>query len=128
MRLSKAEEQLMEIIWKLERCFFKDIIDNYAEPKPATTTIVTLLKRMQDKGAVAYDLFGNSRQYYSLISKNDYFKKQMGGIVKNFFGDSALQFASFFTTSGNLSEKELEELQKIIEQQIKRQQNDNLSD
>ena len=128
MKLSKAEEQLMEIIWKLERCFFKDIIDNYAEPKPATTTVVTLLKRMQDKGAVAYDLFGNSRQYYSLISKNDYFKRQMNGIVKNFFGDSALQFASFFTTSGSLSEKELEELQKIIEQQIKRQQNDNLSD
>ena len=128
MKLSKAEEQLMEIIWKLERCFFKDIIDNYSEPKPATTTVVTLLKRMQEKGAVAYDLFGNSRQYYSLIPKNDYFKKQMNGIVKDFFGDSALQFASFFTTSGSLSARELEELKKIVEQEIKRQQNDTLPD
>jgi len=128
MKLSKAEEQLMEIIWKLERCFFKDIIDNYSEPKPATTTVVTLLKRMQEKGAVAYDLFGNSRQYYSLIPKNDYFKKQMNGIVKDFFGDSALQFASFFTTSGSLSARELEELKEIVEQEIKRQQNDTLPD
>jgi len=128
MKLSKAEEQLMEIIWKHERCFFKEIIDSYSEPKPATTTVVTLLKRMQEKGAVAYNLFGNSRQYYPLIQKNDYFKKHMNGIVKDFFGNSALQFASFFTTSGNLSEKELEELKKIIEQQIKRQKNDNLSD
>jgi len=128
MKLSKAEEQLMEIIWKLERGFFKDIMDNCAEPKPATTTVVTLLKRMQDKGAVAYDLFGNSRRYYPLIPKDDYFKKQMNGIVKDFFGNSALQFASFFTTSGSMSAKELEELKKIVEQEIKRQQNDNLSD
>jgi len=128
MKLSKAEEQLMEIIWKLKRGFFKEIMDNYAEPKPAITTIVTLLKRMQKKGAVAYDLFGNSRQYYPLIPKEDYFKKQMNGIVKDFFGNSALQFASFFTTSGSLSAKELEELKKIVEQEIKRQQNDKLSD
>ena len=128
MNLSKTEEQLMEIIWKLEKCFFKDIMDSYSEPKPATTTVVTLLKRMQDKGAVAYDLFGNSRQYYPLIPKKDYFKKQMSGIVKDFFGDSALQFASFFTTSGSLSAQELEELKKIVEQEIKRKQNDNLSD
>jgi len=128
MKLSKAEEQLMEIIWKLENGYFKDIIDRYPEPKPATTTVVTLLKRMQEKGAVAFDLFGNSRRYYPLISKNDYFKKQMSGIVKDFFGDSALQFASFFTTSGSLSTKELEELKKIVEQEIKRQQDDYLSD
>jgi len=128
MKLSKAEEQLMEIIWKLERGFFKDIMDNCPEPKPATTTIVTLLKRMQEKGAVTYDLFGNSRQYYPLIPKDDYFKKQMSGIVKDFFGNSALQFASFFATSGSLSAKELEELIKIVEQEIKRQQNDKLAD
>jgi predicted transcriptional regulator len=128
MKLSKTEEQLMEIIWRLERCFLKDIIDNYSEPKPATTTVATLLKRMQDKGVIAYDLFGNSRQYYPLIPKKDYFKKHVGEIVKDFFGDSALQFASFFTTSGNLSARELEELKKIVEQEIKRKQNDNLSD
>ena len=128
MNLSRTEEQLMEIIWRLERCFLKEIIDNYPEPKPASTTVATLLKRMQDKGTVAYELFGNSRQYYSLIPKKDYFRKQVNEIVKDFFGDSALQFASFFTTTGNLSARELEELKKIVEQEIKRKQDDNLSD
>jgi predicted transcriptional regulator len=120
MTLSKAEEQLMEIIWRNETVFLKDIMDNYPEPKPAATTISTLLKRMQDKGAVAYHLFGNSRQYYPLVRKEDYFTKQVNEIVKDFFGNSALQFASFFTTAGNLSTEELEDLKKVVEQEIKR--------
>ena len=120
MKLSKAEEQLMEIIWKYEKVFMKEIIDNYPEPKPAGTTIATLLKRMQNKGVVAYNLFGNSRQYYPLVKKDDYFTKHFREIVKDFFGNSALQFASFFTTTSNLSAKELEELKKIVEQEIER--------
>lgn len=120
MNLSKAEEQLMEIIWKHEKVFLKEIIDSYPEPKPAGTTISTLLKRIQNKGAIAYHLFGNSRQYYPLIRKEDYFTRHIGEIVKDYFSNSALQFASFFTTTSNLSEKELQELRKIIDQEIKR--------
>lgn len=119
MQLSKSEEQLMELIWKREKVFMKDLLDSYPNPKPATTTIATLLKRMQDKGYVGYAVFGNSRQYYALIKKDDYFKKQMKGIVKDYFGNSALQFASFFTRSGSLSSAELEELKTIIDKQIK---------
>ena len=120
MNLSKAEEQLMEIIWNHEKAFLKDIIESYPEPKPAGTTVATLLKRMQNKGVVSYHLFGNSRQYYPLVKKEDYFTKHLGDMVKGFFGNSALQFASFFTTTSNLSEKELHELKKIVEQEIKR--------
>ena len=120
MKLTNAEEQVMEIIWKCETAFLKDIMGYYPDPKPASTTIVTLIKRMQRKGVVAYRLFGNSRQYYPLIHKEDYFKRSINEIVKNFFGNSALQFASFFTTAGNLSEKELEELKKIVEQELNR--------
>lgn len=120
MDLSKSEEQLMELIWKHEKVFMKDLLENHPAPTPATTTIATLLKRMQDKGYVGYTLYGNSREYYALVKKDDYFKKQMKGIVKDYFSNSALQFASFFTTSGNLTHKELEELKKIIDQQIKK--------
>ena len=120
MKLTNAEEQVMEIIWRCETAFLKDIMGYYPDPKPASTTIVTLLKRMQRKGVVAYRLFGNSRQYYSLIRKEDYFQRSMNEIVRNFFGNSALQFASFFTTAGNLSEKELEELKVIVEQELNR--------
>jgi predicted transcriptional regulator len=120
MQLSKTEEQIMELIWKNEKVFLKDLIDCFPEPKPATTTIATLLKRMQDKGFVGYTLFGNSRQYYPLVEKTDYFSKHVKGIIKNYFGDSALQFASFFTTTSNLTTSELEDLKKIIDLEIKR--------
>ncbi len=120
MKLAKSEEILMEIIWKEGKVFMKDILDDYPEPKPASTTIATLLKRMQQKGFVAYKQFGNSRQYYSLVKKNDYFSKHVKGIIKNYFGNSNLQFASFFTTTGNLSSQELEELKKIIDTEIKK--------
>ena len=120
MKLPNAEEYLMNIIWKCETAFLKDIMELYPEPKPASTTVATLLKRLQDRGVIAYRLFGNSRQYYPLVGKEDYFSRHVNDIVKNFFGNSALQFASFFTTSGNLSEKELEELKEIVEQEIKR--------
>lgn len=120
MKLSPAEEQLMELIWQQEKVFLKDLIDGYPDPKPATTTIATLLKRMQDKGFVGYTLFGNSRQYYPLVKKNDYFSKHVKGMIKNYFGNSALQFASFFTKNSNLTANELEDLKKIIDQEIKK--------
>src|SRR5687768_16525837 len=103
MQLSKAEEQLMELIWKQGKIFMKELIENYPEPRPATTTIATLLKRMQDKGFVGYEVFGNSRQYYPLVKKTDYFSKQVKGMIKNYFGNSPMQFASFFTTATNLT-------------------------
>jgi predicted transcriptional regulator len=120
MQLSKTEEQIMELIWSKEKVFLKDLIDSFPDPKPAATTIATLLKRMQDKGFVGYTLFGNSRQYYPLVEKSDYFSKHVNGIIKNYFGDSALQFASFFTRTSNFSASELEDLKKIIDKEIKR--------
>lgn len=120
MELSKAEEQLMDFIWRHEKVFFKDLIESFPDPKPAATTVATLLKRMQDKGFVGYTLFGNSRQYYPLVKKTDYFSKHFKGIIKSFFGDSTLQFASFFTTTSNLTSSELEDLKKIIDLEIKK--------
>ncbi len=122
MKLSKTEEELLEHIWKLKKVFLKDLIDSLPEPRPATTTISTLLKRMQDKGFVGYNLFGNSREYFALVNKNDYFSKQVGSIVKNYFENSSLQFASFFTTTSHFTTSELEDLKKIIDKEIKRKQ------
>jgi BlaI family transcriptional regulator, penicillinase repressor len=120
MSLSRTEEQLMNYIWKLEKAFLKDLVDCYPDPRPASTTVATLLKRMSDKGFVNYKLYGNSREYYPLIKKEDYFSKQVNGMIKTNFEDSVMQFASFFTTANNLTKAELEELKKIIEQEIKK--------
>lgn len=119
MKLSKTEEELMSHLWTLEKAFMKDLLEAYPDPKPATTTIATLLKRMTDKGFVGYNLFGNSREYYPLIEKTAYFSKHVNNLIKNFFNDSASQFASFFTQETDLTKAELEALRKIIDQQIK---------
>ena len=120
MQLSNSEEQLMQHLWKLEKAFMKDLLEAFPEPKPATTTVATLLKRMIDKEFVAYNEFGNSREYYPLVKKTDYFSKHVNGLIKNFFNNSASQFASFFTTETDLSASELKELQKIINKKLKK--------
>jgi predicted transcriptional regulator len=124
MNLTKAEEQIMEQVWKHGTVFLKDLIESLPEPKPASTTVVTLLKRMQEKGFVAYNLFGNSRQYYPLVSKTDYFSNHVNGLIKNFFNNSAAQFGSFFAKDTNLSTEELEQLREIISDEINRKKND----
>lgn len=120
MQLSKAEEQLMEILWKQRKSFMKDIIDACPDPKPAATTVATLLKRMQDKNVISYKQYGRSREYFPLISKKEYFSTHVNKLIKNFFDNSASQFASFFTQETNLSKKELEALRKIIDNEIKK--------
>lgn len=120
MQLSNSEEQLMEHLWTLEKAFMKDLLEAFPEPKPKTTTVATLLKRMIDKKFVAYTEFGNSREYYPLVKKSDYFSKHVNGLISNFFNNSASQFASFFTKETNLSEMELEELKKIIDVELQK--------
>lgn len=123
MSLTKTEEQLMEYLWQKEKVFMKDLIECFPDPKPATTTVATLLKRMQEKGFVAYKLYGNSREYYPLVEKKAYFSKQVNGMIKNFFNDSVAQFGSFFARDTSMTTSELEALRNIIDEEIKRKQN-----
>lgn len=116
--MTKTEEQLMQFLWEKEKAFMKDLIEMFPDPKPAATTVATLLKRMTDKNFVGYTEYGKSREYYPLVEKSAYFSKQMNGMIKSFFNDSAAQFASFFTKETNLSKAELKELRKIIDKQI----------
>jgi len=118
MNLPKSEEQLMQYLWEMEKAFMKDLIEKYPEPKPASTTIATLLKRLLDKKAIGFKKYGSVREYFPLISKEVYFSNQMNGVIKNFFNDSVSQFASFFTSKENLTDEQLKELQDIVQQQI----------
>ncbi len=120
MKLTNAEEQIMKYLWELKKAYMKNILDQYPDPKPATTTVVTLLKRMIEKGYVSYNQHGNNREYYPLIRKTDYFSDHLNGLIKNFFNDSSSQFASFFATETKLNEKELHELKEIIEKQLEK--------
>ena len=120
MKLTPAEEELMQYLWKLEKAFMRDLLEEYPEPKPAPTTVATLIKRMTEKAFVGYEQMGRARQYYPLVKKSDYFSKHVNGLIKKFFNNSAAQFASFFTSETELSEEELKELKAIVEKEIER--------
>lgn len=120
MSLSKAEEQLMRYLWKQERAYMKDLREAYPDPPPASTTVATLLKRLIDKGVVGYRQHGSVREYYPKVRKSEYFARHLNGIIKNFFDNSAAQFASFFTSETDLSRDELEALKEIVEEQLRK--------
>jgi predicted transcriptional regulator len=119
MKLSKSEEQLMQYIWELGKAFLNELLEKYAEPKPASSTVATLLKRMKDKGYIDYEQMGRSRRYYPLVEKSDYFSQHLNNLIKKYFDNSPSTFASFFTKETNLSDEELQELQEIINQELK---------
>ncbi|TRZ41190.1 BlaI/MecI/CopY family transcriptional regulator [Robertkochia solimangrovi] len=118
-KLSRTEEALMVKLWELKKAYLRDLLDAYDEPKPATTTLATLLKRMREKGYVDYTEHGKHREYYPLVKKSQYFSGQLKGMIRHFFNNSPTQFASFFTESTDLTEAELQELKKMIDEQLK---------
>jgi predicted transcriptional regulator len=118
--LTKAEEQIMHCVWQLKNGFLKDIMDQLPDPKPAYTTVATILNTLVRKGFVGFKAYGKLREYYPEVSRNAYFAGQVKGIVRNFFDNSYSQFASAFTAD-HLSLTELEELRKLFEEQIEKQ-------
>lgn len=125
-KLTNAEVQVMEHIWQKGKVFMKDLLECFPEPRPAVTTVATLLKRMQEKGFVSYRAYGNSREYYPLVSKDDYFSNHVNDLIRNYFDDSTLQFASFFARSNKLTKQELESLRNLIDNEIERKEDDHL--
>ena len=117
-QFTQAEEQLMQYLWKLKKAFLKDIVDAYPEPKPAYTTISTVIRTLVKKGVVGYKTFGKSNEYYAKISKEVYFKNHLHKLVKNFFNGSYSTLASFFADSGKMSVDELNALKDLIEERI----------
>ena len=118
MKLPQSEEQLMQHLWTLEKAFMKELIEAYPEPRPAASTVATLLKRLYNKKAIGYKTFGSVRQYYPRISKESYFAGHIKQVIRNFFNGSNLQFASFFTSETDLTEEELKALKRLVDEQI----------
>ena len=117
-QLNKTELQIMKYLWNLKEGFMKDIVEQFPEPRPAYTTISTLLKRMCDKNYIGFERLGRDKQYHPILKKNDYFSTQVNGMITHFFNDSKSQFASFFTKNADLSMQELEELQELLQKKI----------
>ena len=119
--LTKAEEQIMHILWDIKTGFAKDVRSRFKEPRPAITTVSTILRILQDKGFVAFKAYGKSHAYYPLIDKSTYTRVMMKGIMLKYFGNSLRQMVSFFSSEKALTVSELEDLKRIIEEEIRKQ-------
>ncbi len=113
--LTRAEEQVMQILWEIEKGFVKDLISRMEEPKPAYNTVSTIVRILETKGFVGHKEFGKSHRYFPLIRKKDYSRERMNEMVKNYFGNSASQVVSFFTKNKNIEIKEVDEIIKLLE-------------
>jgi predicted transcriptional regulator len=112
--LTRAEEQVMQLLWKKEKAFVKELIEQIPEPKPAYNTVSTIVRILEKKGFVAYEAFGKTHRYFPLISKKEYTRKYMKNFMKGYFSNSFKEMVSFFAREDNMSLAELEELMKEV--------------
>jgi BlaI family penicillinase repressor len=113
--LTKAEEQIMQILWQLNEAIVKDILDKIPEPKPAYNTVSTVVRVLEGKGFIDHKAYGNSHVYFPLISETDYKKFTFDKMMKNYFDDSYKSLVSFIADEKKLGINELDELTKLID-------------
>jgi len=114
-QLTKAEEQIMQILWELKEGVVKEVVEEFEEPRPAYTTVATVLKVLEKKGFVNSRKVGNVNLFSPEISKKEYTGFQFSSLLKNYFNGSFPKMATFFAKQNNLSIEELEEMIKIAE-------------
>jgi len=121
--LTRAEEQVMQVLWKIRKGFVKDILEHFDEPKPAYNTVSTIVRILQEKGFVNHKAFGRTHEYFPVVSKDDYSKSHLRTFVRDYFSNSFEKMVSFFAKEKGLSMKEMEEIMKMMESEVKKQKN-----
>ncbi|MDD4088055.1 MAG: BlaI/MecI/CopY family transcriptional regulator [Bacteroidales bacterium] len=116
--LTKAEEQIMHELWRLEKAFVNDILEQLPEPRPAYNTVSTIVRILERKGFVGHEAFGKSHQYFPVVTKKEYSQHLVKNLAGNYFSNSVKQMFSFFSREKKLSLSELEELKQLIEKEI----------
>lgn len=123
--LTKAEEQVMQVLWKIEKGFVNDILDLFPEPKPAYNTVSTIVRILQKKGFVGHRAYGKTHQYFPLVTKKEYTRSFFKGFMANYFSNSYQALTSFLASDKNISLKDLEEMKAMMEQEIENQKSGN---
>jgi predicted transcriptional regulator len=119
--LTRAEEEVMQILWEIEKGMVHDVLEKFPEPKPAYNTVSTIIRILEQKGYAGHKAYGRTHEYFPVISKTAYTKSSFKGFMTNYFGNSYQSLASFFASEGKLSIRELEEIQKTIDEEIRKQ-------
>lgn len=122
MQLTKAEEQVMQHLWEIGEGLVKDIRDRFDEPKPVRNTVSTVLRILEKKEFVAHKTYGNVHVYYPLITKDDYSKTQLFGLMKSYFNNSFPAMASFFAREKDLTIQDLEQLMEETKKELGKKQ------
>ena len=122
--LTKAEEQVMQILWELEKAFVKDIINEIPHPQPAYNTISTIIRILEKKGFVGHNAYGKTHEYFPLISKKEYTKTFMKKFMRNYFSGSFQEMVSFFAREDNMSLHDLEDLVKDVSKDLEEENKD----
>ncbi|MDX8337970.1 BlaI/MecI/CopY family transcriptional regulator [Draconibacterium sp. IB214405] len=122
--LTKAEEQVMHILWDLQEGVVKDVVDGIGENKPAYTTVATVLNVLEKKGFVTHKKIGNTNLFSPAVTKKEYTKVQFSSLLKNYFNGSFPKMATFFAKENNLGMEELEEMLKITENELNKEKKD----
>ncbi|WP_242916807.1 BlaI/MecI/CopY family transcriptional regulator [Pontibacter liquoris] len=112
--LTKAEEEIMQVLWQLERAFVRDIREQLPEPKPAYNTVSTIVRILENKGFVGHDAFGKSHQYYPLIAQDKYKSFFLKNFMSGYFSGSFEKLVSFFAKDNNLNVQELDQLMQHV--------------
>ncbi|MDT0678118.1 BlaI/MecI/CopY family transcriptional regulator [Autumnicola musiva] len=118
-KLTNKEEEIMAILWKLEKAFVKEILPEITEQKLHYNTVSTIVRNLEEKGFVSYNAYGNTHQYYPVVSREAYRKQFMTQATKKFFDDSYKSVVSFFAKEEKISAEELREILDIIEKKNK---------
>jgi BlaI family penicillinase repressor len=113
--LTRAEEQIMQVLWQLEKGFVKDVLDILPDPKPAYNTVSTIIRILETKGFVSHNAFGKSHQYYPLVSKEDYKNFAADKLLTGYFDNSVNTILSFFVKKEKINLKEADEIMRLIE-------------
>jgi len=114
--LTKAEEQVMQILWDMREGFVKDLLQKFPEPKPAYNTVSTIIRILEKKGFVDHRSFGKSHQYFPLMSREQYRNERFSSLMKDYFNNSMKQVLSHFGKSGSLNLKEADEIIQLMEE------------
>jgi len=118
--LTKTEERIMQVLWKLQKAFVKDIIDELdEEPKPPYNTISSIVRLLEKKGYVNYKAYGKTYEYFPAISKDEYTKTTFSKMFSGYFDSSPASLLSFMVKEEKLSEKDIEEIKKLINENSK---------
>ncbi|MDQ1332613.1 MAG: BlaI family transcriptional regulator, penicillinase repressor [Bacteroidota bacterium] len=119
--LTRAEEEVMQVLWKIRKGFIKDILRHFDDPKPAYNTVSTIVRILQDKGFVEHKAYGRTHEYFPVISKDEYSKSHLSSFVNNYFSNSFEKMVSFFAKEKKISVKEMQEIMKIMESEVQKQ-------